>query len=76
MADRLKEVLAGVLEVTTSELSDDASSDNLPGWDSLRQLEVILALELEYGIRISTADVFELQDLPSIREYLTRHGKA
>jgi acyl carrier protein len=74
MRERLKELLAGVLEVPATEIPDDASVENLPDWDSLRQLELMLALELEYGVRISTESMLDLQSLPVIEEFLAEHG--
>ena len=74
MHDRLREVLAGVLEVPTAEIDAQASAETLEGWDSLRQLELMLALELEYGVRIPADAMLELQSVAAIEEFLTEHG--
>jgi acyl carrier protein len=74
MHDRLRNLLAGVFEVAPEAISDDASPETLPGWDSLRQLELMLALELEYGVRIPADTMLELQTLPAIEEFLDEHG--
>ncbi len=73
MHDRLRDVLAGVLEVPAAEIGDDASAESLEGWDSLRQLEVMLALELEYGVRIPADAMLELQSVAAIEEFLAEH---
>jgi acyl carrier protein len=74
MHERLRQVLASVLELPASEVPDDASTETLPGWDSLRQLEVMLALELEYGVRIPADAMLDLQSVPAIEEFLAEHG--
>lgn len=74
MRDRLRNVLAGVLEVRPEEIGSDMAADDVAGWDSLRQLEVMLALELEYGVRIPADAMLELQSVPAIEEFLTEHG--
>ncbi|MCP9485393.1 MAG: acyl carrier protein [Gaiellaceae bacterium MAG52_C11] len=74
MRDRLRNVLAGVLEVRPEEICADMSAEDVAGWDSLRQLEVMLALELEYGVRIPADAMLELQSVPAIEEFLTEHG--
>ena len=52
----LKNVMAAVLEVPVSSLGDDASMDNVAGWDSLRQMNLVLALEDAFGIVIPDDD--------------------
>jgi acyl carrier protein len=58
MLDRneLKRVMAAVLELEATALGDDASMDTVPGWDSLRQMNLVLALEDRFGITIPDED--------------------
>lgn len=74
MRDRLKQLMAGVLEIPEQEIPDNASVENLPGWDSLRQLELMLALELEFGVHIPTDAMLDLQSLDAIEEFVADHG--
>jgi acyl carrier protein len=52
----LKNVMASVLEVEPASLDKDSSMDNVPGWDSLRQMNLILALEESFGVSIPDED--------------------
>ncbi|MCV2360816.1 acyl carrier protein [Paucibacter sp. TC2R-5] len=52
----LKKVMASVLEVEAGTLDVDSSMDNVPGWDSLRQMNLILALEESFGVSIPDED--------------------
>jgi acyl carrier protein len=54
--DLLKNVMASVLEVEADSLNVDSSMDNVPGWDSLRQMNLILALEESFGVSIPDED--------------------
>lgn len=58
MVDRalVKQVMASVLEVDESALGDDASMDNVQGWDSLKQMNLVLALEESFGVSIPDED--------------------
>jgi acyl carrier protein len=75
MHERLRGVLADVLEVSEDEIPDDASTESLPGWDSLRQIELMLALELEYGVRIPADAMVELQSVDAIERVLAEHER-
>lgn len=52
----VKQVMASVLEVDESALGDDASMDNVQGWDSLKQMNLVLALEESFGVSIPDED--------------------
>ncbi|MBJ7330692.1 MAG: acyl carrier protein [Solirubrobacteraceae bacterium] len=64
---QLREVLASVLEVDVQVITDDASPDTIESWDSLAHLNLILALEEEFGVTIPDAEAAELTSLPLIR---------
>jgi acyl carrier protein len=52
----LKKVMASVLEVDVGEITDDSSMDTLANWDSLRQMNLVLALEESFGVSIPDED--------------------
>ena len=56
----VKLVMSAVLEVPLESITDDASSDNIENWDSLRHLNLILALEEEFGVIIPDEEVGNL----------------
>ena len=57
---KIKQVMSAVFEIPVESIADDASSDNIENWDSLRHLNLILALEEEFGISIPDEEVGNL----------------
>jgi acyl carrier protein len=57
---KIKLVMSAVFEVPLESITDDASSDNIENWDSLRHLNLILALEEEFGVSIPDEEVGNL----------------
>jgi acyl carrier protein len=57
---KIKQVMSLVFEVPLESIADDASSDNIENWDSLRHLNLILALEDEFGVSIPDEEVGNL----------------
>lgn len=53
----VKKVMASVLEIEVGEINDDSSMDTLANWDSLRQMNLVLALEESFGVSIPDEDV-------------------
>ena len=44
------------LMVDEAAIGDDASMDNIDGWDSLKQMNLVLALEESFGVSIPDED--------------------
>jgi acyl carrier protein len=57
---KIKQVMSAVFEIPIESIADDASSDNIENWDSLRHLNLILALEEEFGVSIPDEEVGNL----------------
>ena len=55
--DRIRSVMAAVFDVPATEIKDDASPHDIKGWDSLKHMNLILALEDEFDIRFDEAEI-------------------
>jgi len=67
LKDRIKEVIASVFGVEISEIDDNTSSDTLDFWDSLRHMNLIVALEEEFGIEFNDEEIVEMTDYKLIK---------
>jgi acyl carrier protein len=52
----LKQVIATMLNVDQSAIDQDASMDTILTWDSLRHMNLVLALEEEFKVSIPDED--------------------
>jgi acyl carrier protein len=66
IAERIKSVMAQIFEVPVSAISDDASPETIEQWDSLRHMNLILALEGEFKIEFTDQQIPEILSLSSI----------
>lgn len=76
MRERVRDVMATVFEVPVADVPEDADSVTMPGWDSLRHLELMLELEMRFGVRIPADQVPELTSVGAIEDALRDHGAA
>lgn len=74
MRERLLAVMADVFACAIEEIPVDADTQTLAGWDSLRQIELMIALEDEFGLRFPTGAMLELNSLAKIDGYLREHA--
>ena len=54
--DTLKQVMATLLIVDVNAIDDESSMDSLPTWDSVRHMNLVLALEEEFKVSIPDED--------------------
>ena len=52
----LKKVMATLLDIDAASISQNTSMDTIPSWDSLRHMNLVLALEDEFKISIPDDD--------------------
>jgi acyl carrier protein len=58
--EKITKVMSAVFEVPVEEISEDSSSDSIESWDSLKHLNLIIALEEEFDINIPDEEVGNL----------------
>lgn len=74
MEDKLRRIVADVLEIDEGKVGDDTSPDNEANWDSLRHMNLIFAIEGTFGVRFSDDQMSSLTSVGKIREALSRNG--
>jgi len=56
-------IVSGILRV---DVGVDASRLNVPGWDSLRHVEILFAVEEAYGVTLDEAEMAALDSVKSL----------
>lgn len=55
--ESIKNVMSAVFELPVEQITENSSTDNIESWDSLKHLNLILALEEEFDIIIPDEEV-------------------
>jgi len=74
--DRVKEIIAKELEVEVKQLTPDAKFIEDLGADSLDIVELVMALEEEFGMDIPDEDADKLKTGGDAMEYRKQHATA
>tara|TARA_B100000959_G_scaffold252076_1_gene281928 strand:+ start:217 stop:459 length:243 start_codon:yes stop_codon:yes gene_type:complete len=69
-ADRVKKIITDQLNVTDEQITAEASFIDDLGADSLDQVELVMALEEEFGNEIPEDEAEKLQTVGSVIEYI------
>jgi acyl carrier protein len=69
-------IVARVLNVDPSEVTDQSSRETLAQWDSMGHLSLITSLEEEFGVSLAIADAMEMTSVRDIKRILNEYGVA
>ncbi len=77
LAERVKQLLADAIQVPPELVTADLAFGDLPQWDSLGHMEVMMRLEDEFGVAINADTIAELISIPEICKYVEAqaHGQ-
>lgn len=66
-----------VLDQPDLELTRATTANDVEGWDSLSHIQILVALEREFGVRFTAAEIADLKDLGSLCDVLAaKSGKS
>lgn len=70
MNEQVFEIAAGIFGIPANQLNQASSPSNTPEWTSLKQMNLIVALEREFSISFSVKDIVEMENMALIIEIL------
>lgn len=74
MRDDIIAVFAQVFGRAPEQFGDDTAPATVAGWDSVRHVELVVALEERFGCMFDPDEVPELTSLTRIEDIVRRHG--
>ena len=66
--NRIKNVMSAVFELPVNQITDDSSPDTIASWDSLKHINLVVALEEEFEVEFTDDDIVEMMNYPLIKE--------
>ncbi len=72
--ERVRDVIATTLKVPAARITETLVQEELPAWDSLGQVNLVMALEQTFDLMIEVEDFEQLKSVPAILAYLDRQG--
>ena len=70
----LADVVAQTLRIAPSELDGESRPANTANWDSLRHIEVMMAIEVAFDVTFSMAEMSAMRHLGDIETLLREKG--
>jgi acyl carrier protein len=73
LLEKVKSIIAEQLNVDESEVTPEAHFIDDLGADSLDTVELVMALEEEFGVEISDEDAEKIQTVGDVIKYIEQH---
>lgn len=74
LSEQVQSLLAEAIQVPPDMVTSDLAFGDLPQWDSLGHMEVMMRLEERFGIEINADTIAELVSIQEICRFLQEHG--
>jgi acyl carrier protein len=71
---KLKDILAKVLLIDESKISDGMSRKNVEEWDSMAHLMLVSEIESAFEVTMDDDDIMEIQTVGDIKKTLKKLG--
>lgn len=70
--EKLYAIAASCFGVSSDRLSPASNFENTEGWDSLSQVNLVVALEREFGVQFQARDIMNLSSMADVEHIMTR----
>ncbi len=71
--DKLNKILADVLEIEVSAITDQTSPETVQNWDSFNALIIVSELEAKFNVKFTMEEIVAVKNVGDIRAALKRH---
>jgi len=72
MKERLFRTVSQVFGVPVEEITEQSSPETIATWDSLKHMNLVLALEEEFGVRFSDEEIMSMVSVELLLNALQR----
>ncbi len=69
--ERLEKLLKETFQI--DQINREFSMDDIPEWNSFKHIELIIAIEEEFKIKLDITDTTEMTSIPIIKSKILRH---
>ena len=70
----LEKLLADILQIPVTEVTDQLAMQDLDAWDSLKHMELIASLEEQLNVQLSFDEIVAMRSVGDIKRVLNGKG--
>jgi acyl carrier protein len=70
--EKNKNVMSVVFEIPEDKINDDSSPDTIESGDSLKNMNLVVALEEKFNVEFEDEEIIEMTNYQLIKYYITK----
>ncbi len=70
--ETLTEIFNDVFMADDMKLTPTLSAKDVPGWDSFKQIEIMVSVEERFGIKLNTREIDSLKNVGDLAEVIAK----
>lgn len=70
ISDKLKSAILKELKLDEFAIEDSTLANQVPGWDSLNHINVIMAIEKEFALRFKSIEVLKCRNIGDLQKLI------
>tara|TARA_Y100001968_G_C19014068_1_gene551978 strand:+ start:175 stop:408 length:234 start_codon:yes stop_codon:yes gene_type:complete len=68
--NKVDEIFRELFKISQERIYDDATMNDIPGWDSLTHMDLIAAIEEEFAIELDGDEIAEMTSIENVRKII------
>jgi acyl carrier protein len=69
-SERVRSLVAEVFQIPGETLADDLAMADVPAWDSLKHMELVMSLERAFGLTLTFDEIVAMRSIRDIERVL------
>jgi len=76
MSKKLYEIIAKVMNVSATSITDDSGPESIESWSSFKGYVLLYELESEFKVKFTIDEAMDVKKISDIKRHLANHGVA
>ena len=74
MSKKLYEIIAKVMNVSVTSITDDSGPESIENWSSFKGYVLLYELESEFKVKFTIDEAMDVKKISDIKRHLANHG--
>jgi acyl carrier protein len=70
MLDRVREIIADITKNSIENINENSSHKDVDGWDSVAQINIVVTIEMDFGVSFNAEEIHSLNSVRKIMHAL------
>ncbi len=71
--ERVKRVVLETLKIAESDYNEDLSAGDLPQWDSIGHVNLLMAVEKEFDVAFDVTDAIDIESVGDLQDMVKKY---